>query len=94
MWIKALAAAGLVAASGVAGAGVASANEGIYLQVLRDEYWTRSFSDVQLLQEGYKVCKVSTYPTLSIAKMVAADLGISDIAAAGLVGAAQGGLGC
>lgn len=71
------------------------ADDQAYLEVLRDEYWTHSFTDSQLLAEGYKVCDMNTtYGDGALFNMVRSDLGISDTAAADLVGAAEGGLGC
>lgn len=90
-------AAVLPIAIALAGATAAPANadESVYLQLLRAQYWTRSYSDGQLLKAGYWVCdNGNDYSDVDLASDVATAFGISQTAGAVLVGAARGGLGC
>jgi hypothetical protein len=91
----------LMVCTSVIGAGLvwlapsAQADDDAYLSTLREEYWTHSFTDSQLLAEGYKVCDLTAnYDDETLYNMVQSDLGVSGTAAASLVGAAVGGLGC
>lgn len=85
----------VIGAGLVALAPSAQADEDAYLSALRDEYWTHSFTDSQLLAEGYKVCNLTaSTDDETLYDMVASDLGVSETAAASVIGAAEGGLGC
>ena len=85
----------VIAAGMLALAPSAQADADAYLSTLHEDYWARSFSDSQLLDEGYKVCDLTaSSDDETLFNMVQSDLGVSETAAAALVGAAIGGLGC
>jgi hypothetical protein len=88
--------AGLVFVAAVVGfAAPAQADDSIYLTVMHQQYFAHSFTDAQLLQEGYRVCNAAAkYDDESLWTMVSSDLGVSPTAAGSLVGAAKVGLGC
>ena len=62
---------------------------------MHQQYFARSFTDSQLLKEGYRVCNAAaSYSDDSLYDIVASDLRVSTTAGAALVGAAKVGLGC
>ncbi|CAM5737066.1 hypothetical protein MAUB1S_01785 [Mycolicibacterium aubagnense] len=68
----------------------AHADDDGFLERVRLDYFSRSFTDAQLLAEGYKVCSMSGRASDDqLYNMVASDLGISENGAMNVVVKAQ-----
>lgn len=92
-WIVAAAAASI----SVVVAAPASADESEYLNVLQsDTYLVTTFSDQELLREGYNVCNAVSHGAREIdaVEMVERDLAVSSHAAIAIYSAATVMLGC
>lgn len=73
----------------------AHADDSIYLELMHSQYFTRAFTDGQLLAEGHKVCDYAgRYSDDALEQMVIRDMAVSAMAAQTLVIYAHSGLGC
>ncbi|WP_166555531.1 DUF732 domain-containing protein [Mycolicibacterium sp. CBMA 226] len=90
-WLSLLVAPALA----VVTASPAHADDEGFLNRVRLDYFSRSFTDSQLLAEGYKVCSMSGRASDDqLINMVASDLGVSENGAMNVVVKAQVWLGC
>lgn len=72
-----------------------SRRDDAFLRDVREDYYSHSLTDEQLLAEGYRICDAGgKMSDESIVRMPMADLGLSITAAASLVGSSRGNLGC
>jgi len=92
----ATAALAVLAVCAVILASPAHADDDIYLQTLRGEYFYQRYSPQVWLREGHKVCDahMAGADDDQLTGLLQSDLGLTDTAASFVIGAAEVGLGC